>query len=339
MNNEENDIERQELAQRVGKNGDRILMEYFDDIGLANKTNNEINDLINRLRICGVDIKKVFSECGRDSTLKTRVDRNQAIAIVLGFFRKFGIDVSKLLEEGKKSNESGQTVYISFNKGVKRNETTSPTFAGEDVHAYAKEIGTLTDVYSLVHEISHTLYVQNQFGEARMILGEVIPQCMERMLDGYLIELAGRKGFDVDIDTLKENIIKRRISTAIDRLRMASRIAKGEYKFASEKAEFSRYMLAQIYATKLMEMDKSLQKQRIFDFIEALKSNDIKKANDAFDMQIGKEQSKERDRYISNSIWNLQKDVLTFQENEISKEQTDRATRAISKGDEKEPEM
>ena len=339
MNNEENDIERQELAQRVGKNGDRILMEYFDDIGLANKTNNEINDLINRLRICGVDIKKVFSECGRDSTLKTRVDRNQAIAIVLGFFRKFGIDVSKLLEEGKKSNESGQTVYISFNKGVKRNETTSPTFAGEDVHAYAKEIGTLTDVYSLVHEISHTLYVQNQFGEARMILGEVIPQCMERMLDGYLIELAGRKGFDVDIDALKENIIKRRISTAIDRLRMASRIAKGEYKFASEKAEFSRYMLAQIYATKLIEMDKSIQKQRIFDFIEALKSNDIKKANDAFDMQIGKENAKERDKYIINSIWNLQKDILTFQENEIPKEQTDRATRTISKEDEKEPEM
>ena len=339
MNNEENDIERQELARRVGKNGDRILMEYFDDIGLANKTNNEINDLINRLRICGVDIKKVFSECGRDSTLKTRVDRNQAIAIVLGFFRKFGIDVSKLLEEGKKSNESGQTVYISFNKGVKRNETTSPTFAGEDVHAYAKEIGTLTDVYSLVHEISHTLYVQNQFGEARMILGEVIPQCMERMLDGYLIELAGRKGFDVDIDALKENIIKRRISTAIDRLRMASRIAKGEYKFASEKAEFSRYMLAQIYATNLMKMDKSIQKQRIFDFIEALKSNDIKKANDAFDMQIGKEQSKERDRYISNSIWNLQKDILTFQENEIPKEQTSEVTRTVSRENEKEPEM
>ena len=45
MNNEENDIERQELARRVGKNGDRVLREYFDDIGLANKTNNEINDL------------------------------------------------------------------------------------------------------------------------------------------------------------------------------------------------------------------------------------------------------------------------------------------------------
>ena len=44
MNNEENDIERQEFARRVGKNGDRILMEYFDDIGLANKTNNEINE-------------------------------------------------------------------------------------------------------------------------------------------------------------------------------------------------------------------------------------------------------------------------------------------------------
>ena len=98
-------------------------------------------------------------------------------------------------------------------------------------------------------------------------------------------------------------------------------------------------MLAQIYATKLMEMDKSLQKQRIFDFIEALKSNDIKKANDAFDMQIGKEQSKERDRYISNSIWNLQKDILTFQENEIPKEQTSEVTRTVSRENEKEPEM
>ena len=35
MNNEENNIERQELAQMVGKNGDRVLREYFDDIGLA----------------------------------------------------------------------------------------------------------------------------------------------------------------------------------------------------------------------------------------------------------------------------------------------------------------
>ena len=339
MNNEENNIERQELAQMVGKNGDRVLREYFDDIGLAHKINNEVSGLINRLKICGVDINKILSECGQDAVLDTIVDRNQAMYIVSAFFKEFGIDVSKLLKEGKQNNESGQTVYLSFNKGVKRNETTSPTFAGEDVHTYAKETGTLTDVYSLVHEISHTLYVQNQFSEARMILGEVIPQCMERMLDGYLIELNGRKESDVDIGTLKENIIKRRISTAIDRFKMTSKIAKGEYKFASEKAEFSRYMLAQIYATKLTKMDKSIQKQRIFDFIEALKSNDIQKANDAFDMQISKENTKERDRYVSDSIWNLQKDVLTFQENEVPKEQTDEATRTISKEDEKEPEI
>ena len=181
--------------------------------------------------------------------------------------------------------------------------------------------------------------MRNQFSEARMILGEVIPQCMERMLDGYLIELNGRKESDVDIGTLKENIIKRRISTAIDRFIMTSKIAKGEYKFASEKAELSRYMLAQIYATQLIKMDKSVRKQRIIDFMEALKSNDIQKANNAFDMQIGKENAKERDKYISNSIWNLQKDVLTFQENEVPKEQTAETTRTISKEDEKEPEI
>ena len=134
----------------------------------------------------------------------------------------------------------------------------------------------------------------------------------------------------MDIGTLKKDITKRKISTAIDRFRLTSRIAKGEYKFASEKAELSRYMLAQIYATQLMESDKSVRKQRIFEFIEALKSNDIQKANDAFDMKIGKEHTKERARYVSNSIWNLQKDVLTFQENEVSKEKRDETTRTIS---------
>ena len=57
--------------------------------------------------------------------IKTRVDRNQTIAIVFRFFRELGIDVSKLLEEGKYNNEREQAVYLSFNKGVKRNETTS----------------------------------------------------------------------------------------------------------------------------------------------------------------------------------------------------------------------
>ena len=143
----------------------------------------------------------------------------------------------------------------------------------------------------------------------------------------------------MDVKCLKKDITKRKISTAIDRFRMTSRIAKGEYKFASEKAELSRYMLAQIYATQLIKMDKSVRKQRIIDFIEALKSNDIKKANDAFDMQIGKEHSKERARYVSDCIWNLQKDVLTFQENEIPKEQTSEVTRTVSRENEKEPEM
>ena len=62
MNNEEKDIERQEFARRVGKNGDRILMEYFDDIGLANKTNNEINDLKSELSYKDKIINKLRAE-------------------------------------------------------------------------------------------------------------------------------------------------------------------------------------------------------------------------------------------------------------------------------------
>lgn len=59
-NEEKNKIKSQELTQRIGKNGDRILRENLDDIGLANEINHEVIDLINRLRVYGVDIKKCF---------------------------------------------------------------------------------------------------------------------------------------------------------------------------------------------------------------------------------------------------------------------------------------
>ena len=204
-------------------------------------------------------------------------------------------------------------MYLSYNQDVKRNEASSPTFPTDDAHAYVKETGTLTDVYALVHEISHTFYVQNGFNESRMILGEVVPQCMERLLDVFLMDLTDEQkqniGFDEQI--LKEDIRNRKISTSIDRLHISSDIANNKYQNAGQKAEFTRYMLAQIYSTQFMKLRENERKGRLLEFISALRNNNIQQANAAFDIKINRENGSNRSEYISDTIWELQQDLTT----------------------------
>lgn len=305
---------RKQIRERVvGKKGDKILEDTFDDIGLAKVLNEKTVALVNRLKISGINTDEVMKQYPVDGLLTTRVGKEQALELVRSFFESIGIDETELLDKGRKLNENGQSVYLSYNQDVKRNEASSPTFPTDDAHAYVKETGTLTDVYALVHEISHTFYVQDGFNESRMILGEVVPQCMERLLDGFLMNLTDEQkqnlGFDDQI--LKEDIRKRKISTSIDRLDISSRIANNQYQNAGKKAEFTRYMLAQIYSTQFMKIGETERKGRILEFISALKSNNIQQANAAFDIKINKENGSNRNQYISDTIWELQQILTT----------------------------
>lgn len=307
----EDPIRKQIRERVVGKKGDKILENTFDDIGLARILNEKTVALINRLKISGINTDEVMKQYPVDGVLTTKIDKEQAIELVRRFFESIGIDKTELLDKGKKVNENGQTVYLSYNKDVKRNEASNPTFSTDDAHAYVKETGTLTDVYALVHEISHTFYVQNGFNESRMILGEVVPQCMERLLDGFLMNLTDEQkqnlGFDEQI--LKEDIRKRKISTSIDRLDISSRIANNKYQNAGKKAEFTRYMLAQIYSTQFMKLGENERKGRLLEFISALRNNNIQQANAAFDIKINRENGSNRSEYISDTIWELQQDL------------------------------
>ena len=298
-------VRRQIRESIVGKNGDKILAEVFDDIGLARDVADKTLDLMNRLRDSGVNIREALKQYPVDSLLTTKVSKNQAIDIVKGFFKSLDIDVTELFETGKMTNEKGQEVNLSFNDEVTRNEASSPTFQTDDINAYVKETGTLTDVYALVHEISHTFYVQNGFNEARMILGEVVPQCMERLLDGYLENLTESQNRDYGFDktVLREDIRKRQISTAIDRLDISKRLANNKYQHAGKKAEFTRYMLAQLYSTQFMKFEETERKEKLFQFISAINDNNIQQANEVFELEIDKQ--RDRSQCINDSIENL----------------------------------
>ena len=130
MNNEEKDIERQEFARRVGKNGDRILMEYFDDIGLANKTNNEINDLLDGedyikekyfLEVSSPGIERILRKdkhlkenIGKEITIKLFKKDERGNKEYQGILEQFDEDTIKLVNEiviERKNIAQIKTVY------------------------------------------------------------------------------------------------------------------------------------------------------------------------------------------------------------------------------------
>ena len=332
----EKDSVRREIKERViGKKGDTILENVFDDRQLAKIINDKILNLMNRLKISGIDIKDIIKKYPTDVLLTTKLSKKHTVDIVKEFFKSVGIDVSELLQKTQSINESGQSVYLMFDSTVKRNETSSPTYKSDDIRCYVKETGTLTDAYALVHEVAQILgregkyvMVRLQSGETRMILGEVVPQCMERMFDEYLINLTKRKrefyGFNDRI--ISENIKTRKISTAIDRLEISREVNKYD---KAKKAECTRYMLAQIYSTKFMKFDKDEKKKRILDFISALKNNNLQQANAAFDIKIDKNNINARKEYVNDCMWDLQQLILDTSDEKSIKDADTRSKQMV----------
>ena len=299
-------------ATTIGKHVDEILENTFDDKELANNMIKSINKLEKKLKFSGLALNKILKEYSIESNLKTKLNKKQSLEIVNNFFKGFGIDVSKLLQESQMKNENNQIIKLNMNPKIKRDEASAPVYNSENILVNVIETGTLTDAYSLVHEISHTL--NPDFNEATLILGEVVPQCMEKMFDDYLKDLPaeqkGKYGFDKNV--LNEDIRKRNISTTLNRFNISKNVVIYD---GTEKSECTRYMLAEIYSYILFTFSKDKRKEKISEFISALKNNNIKKANQSFDIKISKENTNCRDVYVKTCVYNLQ-ELLKKDEND-----------------------
>lgn len=105
----------------------------------------------------------------------------------------------------------------------------------------------------MIHELTHCLDVDNGDTDARRVLGEVAPQCMERLLDQYLIENCELLGLNKKI--LLNDIDKRRLSTFVSRAQNAIHFNDSQKRNSTvrtlEQEKDSRYVLAQIYSSNL----------------------------------------------------------------------------------------
>ncbi len=174
--------------------------------------------------------------------------------------------------------------------------------------------GNLSGLYEAVHEITHALDIANGDNPTRVVLGEVAPQCMERLLDTFLLEMSDNemKKYGFDRKTIEKDIITRRLSTFFSRFNNAESLdefvrthndPRAERKHPhGDRTEDSRYMLAQIYSTNLDNYRWDEKVARLKTFISCVENDDFYGANRSLGMQIYKGNDDERIKYIKSTI-------------------------------------
>ena len=183
----------------------------------------------------------------------------------------------------------------------KEASTTNPNEMPVTVYIPIRD--DIRQLYELVHECTHTFDIDNGDTPTRMVLGEVAPQCMERLLDDFLLELSNedmqRYGFERN--TIEKDVKTRRIATFLSRFNNAQNL----YKRCGDKKKDSRYMLAQIYSAHFNKFDKKQKKNKLVSFIECVKNDEFDKANSCFELSIDKRAKLSgffRDTYVGDTI-------------------------------------
>ena len=269
------------------------IVETIDDLGLSKELENnmpqDLEEKISRYN----SIEDVYNY-----QLKTKISEQDTLEIVKSFFESIDNDISIKINEilENKSND----VYLEVSKYDGTGEANTGNSDNKPIRVFAPIRGDLRDLYNLVHELTHTLDIENGDTDTRKVLGEVAPQCMERMLDQFLINMSEdeKQKYCFDTNTLNEDINKRKLTTFISRYRNVQSL---NHKQGNRILD-SRYMLAQIYSTKFMKYNQSEQKQRIAKFIKHVETDEFEMANDDFDIKIDKKNSLQRGFLISDCL-------------------------------------
>ena len=280
------------------------LVESIDDFELCKMFIDEMTPELENIRV-------KYRDNPDDYPLQTKVSVVDSIEIVKKFFESIDKKMAKKVNDIISGTNPD---IILETKNVNFAETTDPDKKPVKVRIPIR--GDIRQLYEFVHECTHTFDIDNGWTDTRMVLAEVAPQCMERLLDGYLLEMSGEElqkyGFEKKV--LERDIHERRILTFFSRLwnvealNEFNEVKKGiilekdrKYTTGDPKKD-SRYMLAQIYSAHFNKFGKSQKKNKLIKFIENVNKDNFNGANKCFGMQIGKKYKLKRGFYISDTI-------------------------------------
>ena len=225
--------------------------------------------------------------------LQTQISDEQLTRIVKGFFEDFDAEtfnkISNILDG--KDNRFNLSIDEKWNgESSVSNPNTMP------IDIKVGKYSDLRTVYELVHELTHCLDVENGETTTRRVLGEVAPQCMERLVDFYLIENCNL--FGMDKGKLEEDIDKRKFTTFISR-------AQNAIDFTSKvgnREKNSRYVLAQLYQSELMKNSSIQAKIKLVNYINCVKNNNFEGANHVLGIKLEKSSKLQRENIVMATI-------------------------------------
>lgn len=305
---EENKINLEYEEKRKSINAEEL------GIMLETRVKTELSGYIDKLRkIKGIEGEGYFSK------LNTTTNREQIEEIAMKFFysinEELGMkaesvikgenpDVELNLDENSEKFFSNCTemkidARIEFSQNLLEEIKINNPDLYEKIQENNKEkiitqiqislAGYLGDLYNLVHEITHYFTVADNM--TARILDEVAPQCMERMLDNFLLELPEEelKRYNFNIKDLKKDIKTRRIISFASRYLAVEEFNKECLKkeYMSEKErETLKYFLAQLFQTQFIKNKNKQRKEKILEFMEHLKEDDFEGAVKSFGMDL-----------------------------------------------------
>lgn len=267
------------------------------------------------------EIEKVIQKYGNklyEYPLETKISIGDTIELAQRFFES--IDRGLYEKYNAIVNGSNPNIMLQmeeFNgKGASVNSPEKMP-----VTVYVPIRGDIRQLYELVHECTHTFDIDNGDTPTRKVLGEVAPQCMERLLDDFLLGMSDEDmcKYGFDRERLEKDVRERRITTFLSRFHNAQDLDRR----SGNRELDSRYMLAQIYSAHFNKFDKNEKKNKLLSFIEYVKNDEFDKANTCFELSIDKHarlSGLHREAYVGETISEVM-DLVVPKEQENAKEQ------------------
>lgn len=233
-----------------------------------------------------------------DLELKSKLTEQQVLDLAKKFFSSLGTDFEKKAEsviDGKSTRF--KFITEPYGQTIINGQPRGPALMNFN-EIFCPMNGDLRDLYSVVHEVTHSMDLEKGETEARTILGEIAPQCMERLLDEFLLNMSDSdmQKYGFDRDTLIQDVRHRIVSTFLDRKDTTRMLNRGTYidrvdrkekpYIFKEKREFLRYTLAQMYSTELMQMPENKRVDALRELMKNIQENDMTLCSKSFGVDL-----------------------------------------------------
>ena len=233
-----------------------------------------------------------------DLELKSKLTEQQVLDLAKKFFSSLGTDFEKKAEpviDGKSTKF--KFITEPYGQTTINGQPLGPALRNFD-EIFCPMHGDLRDLYSVVHEVTHSMDLEKGETEARTIFGEIAPQCMERLLDEFLLNMShsDMQKYGFDRDTVIQDVRHRIISTFLDRKDTTRMLNRGTYfdridrkekpYSFKEKREFLRYTLAQMYSTELMQMPENKRVDALRELMKNIQENDMTLCSKSFGVDL-----------------------------------------------------